>query len=150
MELAKPCDRYYRKLNHSWEKTIAVNITGLFSQVSLVDFSIMHFSTVYKNVLFLHLPRKKIETIKRLRLDNETLLIYICWNSAAGFGVMCVLLRQAPRKRKMTFSGKEFPSCGWMHSEEVPSTEDGRYAPAKSGTVISSSLGPFVWEVEPP
>ena len=140
MELVRPCDRYYRKWNHSREKTIAVNVTGLFSQVSLVDVSMMQFSNFYKNFLFRHYPQKKIETLKRLRLLSENILIYICWNCAAGCVVMCVLLRQVAEKRKTTFSGKEFATLwlnefngraqhwGWTVVQEGPS--------ANSATVI--------------
>lgn len=54
VELVKSYDRFYRKLKHSGEKTIAGNATGLFSQDFLVDVFIMHFSIFYQNFLFLH------------------------------------------------------------------------------------------------
>lgn len=47
VELLKSCDRFYRKLKHSGEKTIAGNVTGLFSQDSLVGVSIINFSIFY-------------------------------------------------------------------------------------------------------
>lgn len=48
VELVKSCDRFYRKLKHSGEKTIAGNVRSLFSQDSLVDIFIMHFSNFYQ------------------------------------------------------------------------------------------------------
>lgn len=39
--------------------------------------------------------------------DSGTAAIYVCRNSAAGFGVRCAL-RQVPKKRKMTFLVRNF------------------------------------------
>lgn len=85
------------------------SVIGLFSQVPLVNFSMVHFSTIYKNVLFLHSPQKKKKRLKQSKdgQDSGTAAIYVCRNSAAGFGVRCAL-RQVPKKRKMTFLVRNF------------------------------------------
>lgn len=85
VELVKSCDRFYRKLKRSGEKTVVGNVRGLFSQDSLIDVFIRHFSNFYQNFLFL--------TLKMLMLVHEIILIYTSCNYAAGFDVH-VLLKQ--------------------------------------------------------
>jgi len=69
-----------------------------------------------------------IETLKKLRLVNATILIYSCWNGAAGFVVRCVLLWQVAEERKIQFLVKNLPLYGWMNSMEEPSAEARRWS----------------------
>lgn len=67
------------------------SVIGLFSQAPLVNFSMVHFSTIYKNVLFLHSPQKKKKkdwnsqkmgrTVELLRfMSAEILLQGLVWD----------------------------------------------------------------------
>lgn len=109
------------------------SVIGLFSQVPLVNFSTVHFSTSYKNVLFLHSPQKKKKT-GQWNCSDLCLLKFGC-------RVWCQVCAKARSQEKENdISGKEFSPCGWRNSEE-PSSEDVWNAFAKAGTVIQGSLG---------
>lgn len=115
------------------------SVIGLFSQVPLVNFSMVHFSTIYKNVLFLHSPqkkKKKIETVKRWAGQWNCCDLCLPKFCCRVWCEMCT--KAGSQEKENDISGKEFSPYGWR---KKPSSEDVWHAFAKAGTVIQGSLG---------